>query len=95
MYFVLYKGLYDAILPWPFRQRVTLKLIDQNHREDVIDAFRPDLSSSSFQRPQGDSNIASGIPLFCPLSKLQDRRFAYVTDDVMFINITVDTSELQ
>ena len=35
-----------------------------------VDAFRPDPSSSSFQRPRRDMNIASGCPRFCSLSEL-------------------------
>lgn len=35
-------------------------LLDQNNREHIIDAFRPDVTSSSFQRPVTEMNIASG-----------------------------------
>ena len=91
LFFVLMRGQYDAILPWPFKQKVTLMLLDQNNREHVIDAFRADPSSSSFRRPQSVMNIASGVPLFCPLSRLEDRRYSYVKDDTMFVKIMADT----
>ena len=71
LFFVIMRGQYDAILPWPFKQKVTLMLLNQNNGEHVIDAFRPDPSSLSFRRPQSAMNIASGIPLFCPLSRLE------------------------
>ncbi len=64
-------------------------LLDQNNREHIIDAFRPDISSSSFQRPVSDMNIASGLPLFCPLSKL-DSKNSYIRDDTIFIKAIVD-----
>ena len=90
LFFVIMRGQYDAILPWPFKQKVTLMLLDQNNREHVIDAFRPDPSSSSFRRPQSAMNVASGVPLFCPLSRLEDRRFAYIKEDTMFFKVIVD-----
>jgi len=80
---------YDGLLHWPFKGKVVFTLIDQNNREHVIDAFRADPTSDSFRRPMSEMNIASGSPLFCPLSKLEDRRYAYVKDDEIFIKVTV------
>ncbi|KAJ7372383.1 hypothetical protein OS493_019833 [Desmophyllum pertusum] len=59
MFFVVMRGQYDALLRWPFRQKVTFMLLDQDNVEHVSDAFRPDPSSSSFQRPRRETNIAS------------------------------------
>lgn len=72
--------------------QVTFMLLDQNNREHAIDAFRPDLSSASFQRPQSETNVASGCPLFFPLSRLQSPKHAYIKDDTMFLKCIVDTS---
>ena len=94
VFFTIMKGPFDALLRWPFRQKVTLMWLDQNNREHVIDAFRPDPTSSSFKRPTQDMNIASGCPLFMPLSQLDSQRHAYVKDDVAFLRIIVDTSDL-
>uniref|UniRef100_H3CZ24 TNF receptor-associated factor n=1 Tax=Tetraodon nigroviridis TaxID=99883 RepID=H3CZ24_TETNG len=93
LFFVVMRGHSDALLKWPFNQKVTLMLLDQNNREHIIDAFRPDVSSSSFQRPVSDMNIASGCPLFCPLSKL-DCKNSYIRDDTIFIKVIVDLSGL-
>uniref|UniRef100_A0A4W3J001 TNF receptor-associated factor n=1 Tax=Callorhinchus milii TaxID=7868 RepID=A0A4W3J001_CALMI len=93
LFFVVMRGNYDALLRWPFKQKVTLMLMDQNNREHVIDAFRPDVSSSSFQRPVGDMNIASGCPLFCPLTKLESKN-SYTRDDTIFIKAIVDLTDL-
>jgi hypothetical protein len=38
-------------------------------------------------------NIASGCPLFMPLSKLDDASVSYVKDDVMFVNVCLDIAE--
>ncbi|KFQ22862.1 TNF receptor-associated factor 2, partial [Merops nubicus] len=83
LFFVVMKGDYDALLPWPFRHKVTFMLLDQNNREHVIDAFRPDLMSASFQRPVNDMNVASGCPMFLPLAKLQSPKHAYVKEDTL------------
>lgn len=78
---------------WAFLSQVTLMLLDQNNREHVIDAFRPDVNSSSFQRPVTDMNIASGCPLFCPVSKMEAKN-SYVRDDAIFIKAIVDLTGL-
>ncbi|XP_051965083.1 TNF receptor-associated factor 1-like [Xyrauchen texanus] len=92
LFFVIMKGDYDPVLSWPFRHKVTFFLIDQNHREHVIDAFRPDLSSASFHRPVSEMNVASGCPLFFPLGKLRSPKHAYCKDDTTYIKCVVDTS---
>ena len=92
IFFVVMRGEYDALLRWPFRQKVTMMLLDHDNVEHVIDAFRPDPSSSSFQRPRRESNIASGCPLFCSLSELNTH--AYIRDDTMFFKIIVDTVDI-
>ncbi|NXM26883.1 TRAF2 factor, partial [Oxyruncus cristatus] len=90
LFFVVMKGDYDALLPWPFRHKVTFMLLDQNNREHVIDAFRPDLASASFQRPVHDMNVASGCPTFLPLAKLQSPKHAYVKEDTLFLKCIIE-----
>ncbi|XP_026865798.2 TNF receptor-associated factor 1 isoform X1 [Electrophorus electricus] len=92
LFFVIMKGEYDPLLSWPFKHKVTFFLIDQNQREHVIDAFRPDLSSASFKRPVSDMNVASGCPMFFPLAKLHSPKHAYCRDDTLFIKCVVDSS---
>ncbi|KAM7434103.1 hypothetical protein ABFA07_015762 [Porites harrisoni] len=92
VFFVVMRGEYDALLRGPFRQKVTFILLDQNNVEHVIDSFRPDPNSSSFQRPRRETNIASGCPTFCSLSEVNNH--AYIRDDVMFLKVIVDTTDL-
>ncbi|NXH94794.1 TRAF2 factor, partial [Pachycephala philippinensis] len=92
LFFVVMKGDYDALLPWPFRHKVTFMLLDQNNREHVIDAFRPDLTSASFQRPVNEMNVASGCPMFLPLAKLQSPKHAYVKEDTLFLKCIIETN---
>ncbi|CAF4853104.1 unnamed protein product, partial [Rotaria sp. Silwood1] len=56
----------------------------------IIDSFRPDVRSSSFQRPRSEMNIASGIPKFFPLTMIQQEDNPYVRDDTMFIKVMVN-----
>ena len=91
VFFVVMRGQYDAILRWPFRQRITFMLLDQDNIEHVIDEFRPDPNSPSFQRPRREANIASGFPLFCSLTQLSRR--AYVHEDTMFLRVFVSDGE--
>ncbi|XP_029024338.1 TNF receptor-associated factor 2 [Betta splendens] len=93
LFFVVMRGKCDALLKWPFSQKVTLMLLDQNNREHIIDAFRPDITSTSFQRPISEMNIASGCPLFCPLAKLAGKS-PYLRDDTIFIKAIVDLTGL-
>ncbi|XP_027055627.1 TNF receptor-associated factor 3-like [Pocillopora damicornis] len=93
MFFVVMRGEYDALLPWPFLQKVHFRLIDQDRIRDAYDAFRPEPNSSSFKRPTSDMNIASGCPTF--ISHIELRQGGYIRNDTMFIKITVDTTGLQ
>lgn len=99
LYVVLIPGDFDALLPWPFRQTVSLSVLDQsgagNHRSLN---FRPDPTSKSFQRPVADSvsNVAVGFSCFIPLNKLETpQNAAYINDDTLFIKVKVDMAGLE
>ena len=84
IFFVLMRGEYDAVLEFPFSFKVTFCLFDQTPQQrHMIDSFRPDTKSNSFQRPRSDMNIASGIPKFCPLTIVHQDNNPYVRDDTM------------
>ena len=92
IFFVLMKGEYDPLLQWPFEPKVSLILVDQDHKEHLVQTFKPNTQSSSFQRPKTDMNVASGCPEFADLSILDNT--SYVKDDVMYIKAIVDTSKI-
>lgn len=94
LFFVIMRGHYDAMHSWPFKQKVTFIFLDQNGKEHVIDAFRPDGTSTSFKRPTTEMNIASGCPLFLPLVQLESPIHGYVKDNVAFIKIIVSLEDL-
>ncbi|XP_029316601.1 TNF receptor-associated factor 5-like isoform X2 [Cottoperca gobio] len=99
LYVVLMPGDFDALLPWPFKQTVSLSVLDQsgagNHQSL---SFRPDPTSKSFQQPAGESvsNVAVGFSCFVPLNKLETpQNAAYVKDDTLFVKVKVDMAGLE
>ncbi|CAF3433187.1 unnamed protein product [Rotaria sp. Silwood1] len=95
LFFVLMRGPNDAILKFPFNYKVTFCLYDQTPQQrHIIDSFRPDIKSNSFQRPRSEMNIASGIPKFFPLTMIQQEGNPYVRDDTMFIKVMVDFDDM-
>ncbi|CAF0726450.1 unnamed protein product [Adineta ricciae] len=105
IFLVILRGSYDSLLKWPFSYRVTFCLYDQRtlmesdknkQPKHVIESFRPDTRSASFQRPTSTMNIASGIPKFFSLANL-DRtaeRNRYIINDTMFIKVFIDFTGL-
>ncbi|XP_041379430.1 TNF receptor-associated factor 3-like [Gigantopelta aegis] len=94
LFFVLMRGEYDALMPWPFQQKVTLCLLDQGplgpQKNDLSDHFQPDPNSSSFKRPTTEMNIASGCPLFASHSVVENPRNNYLKDDTIYIKVVVE-----
>lgn len=90
--FVLMKGEYDPLLNWPFSSKVSMILVNQNQRKDIVQTFNPTPDSSSFQRPTTDMNVASGCPHFARLSVLDDTD--YVKDDTLYIKCIIDTNRI-
>ena len=82
------KGEYDALLLWPFKPTVTLMLLDQDQDRHISQSFEPVVNSSSFQRPHREMNVASGCPMFAPLSVLNNS--SYVKDDTMFLKCKIN-----
>ncbi|KAM6218428.1 TNF receptor-associated factor 5 isoform 2-T2 [Rhynchocyon petersi] len=96
LYFVVMRGEFDSLLQWPFRQRVTLMLLDQSGKKNhVMETFRADPNSSSFKRPDGEMNIASGCPRFVAHSTLENAKNTYIKDDTLFLKVAVDLTDLE
>lgn len=94
LFFVVQRGEYDALLPWPFKQKVSLMLLDQDSgTRHLVDSFRPDITSSSFKRPTSEMNVASGCPLFVSHSVLETPTF--LQDDTIYIKVVVDIEGLR
>ncbi|XP_052223971.1 TNF receptor-associated factor 3-like [Dreissena polymorpha] len=94
LFFVVMKGEYDALQEWPFKQRVTFCLLNQERGSHVVDSFQPDPTSSSFLRPQNNMNVASGCPLFVRLDALVSPDNGLLKDDTILLKIIVDRKDL-
>ena len=81
--FVLMRGEYDPLLEWPFEHKVSLIFVDQDQKKHLVQTFKPNIQSSSFQ------NV---VREFAKLSILDNS--SYVKDDVMYIKVVVDTSSI-
>lgn len=92
LFFIIMRGEYDALLPWPFRQKVTFKLLDQERTQDVTETFQPDPNSASFQRPYSEMNVASGCPQFCSHTVLNSRS-GYIKENTVFIKILTESTD--
>jgi len=93
VFFAIMKGKYDAILPWPFHQKVTFTLIDQQNdpakRKNVEMFFMADPSSSSSARATTDELVyMRGVPRFVSHKNLKTRR--YIVDDTLFLQAKID-----
>ena len=94
LFVYLMKGNFDPILPWPFRQTITLVLLSQDpHIKDIEQSFKPDSDSSSFRRPVSEMNVASGCPQFCPLDFLNDH--AYVRDNTLYLKASINIRRIE
>ena len=94
IYIVVLKGEYDAMLPWPFKKRVKLTLIDQQEdpvqRKNFSMQFIPDNDPDCFERPTREENIGDGFSYFISHEKLYSRR--YLVDNTLFLQGEIDSS---
>lgn len=94
VFFVIMKSEHDSLLSWPFKQSVQFTLINQvNQHNSISEAFSPDLSSPSFQKPTAEMNVASGFPKFTRQSILQNEEFTQ--GNTIFIKAQVDLTGLK
>lgn len=93
LFIILMKGEYDSITPWPFRQKVTFRLIDQqenlNDRVNIVNSLSGFRGNEGWNaRPLTEKSIGRGFSTFLAHTKLMERR--YIVDDTVFIRVEVD-----
>jgi len=90
---IVMKGEYDGVLSWPFNQRVTFTLIDQqdctDERENIEMHFRANPKLENFARPIAEENPGRGYARLVSHERLRSRR--YLVDDSLFIRVDVDS----
>lgn len=91
LYVILYKTDYDALLPWPFKNKVKIKLLDLNdsrsRRSHVVETLGNDRASSSFMRPINEHNPGWGFPRFVSHDELS--RKSYLRENSLFLKIMI------
>lgn len=96
LYIIIMKGEYDALLDWPFKQKITFYLINQgenkNHRTHQLSPNRslPNIKVV-FNRPTLKENLGIGNPCFVPHEIVNSGE--YVKDDTMFIKAIVEPTK--
>ena len=93
LFVVIMKSEYDDLLTWPFSHSVTITLINQTSpqilEKSITHKFKPNPSSSSFQRPKETFNIASGFPFFALINTtLRDSNFCQ--NDTIYFRVKLD-----
>nr|XP_033772953.1 TNF receptor-associated factor 2-like [Geotrypetes seraphini] len=96
LFLAIVKGDCDDVLPWPFRQKVTLMLVDQSGQQKHFrETFIPDTLSASFHKPKTHMNVASGSPQFIKHSLLLGIASPYLKNNAIYIKVIVDPTGLE
>ena len=90
VYIVLMKGEYDAINPWPFKNKLTITVFDQqadlDTRKNITAVLISENNQKVFARPVKEEN--EQCPCFHVFLKtLRSRR--YLVDDTLFLQVEV------
>ena len=86
-------GEYDALLPWPFHQRITFILVDQQEGSDekksIVMELTTDLTLSSCAKPSAGKVVkpSIGFARFVTHKNLKTRR--YIVNDSLLIQVEV------
>eukprot|EP00057_Strongylocentrotus_purpuratus_P025437 XP_011679911.1 PREDICTED: TNF receptor-associated factor 3-like [Strongylocentrotus purpuratus] len=96
LFLTIMKGSFDAVLPWPFKERITFQLVNQDDsiNKSIVEAFRPDPASSSFKKPTTEKNIGAGCPLFAKIQIIEDPKSGFIRDNTMYLKIICQTSDV-
>lgn len=85
-FIVAMKGEYDAILPWPFKNKVEVTVIDQQKdplpRENITRVL---IQEDGFERPVNDEHEVAGFVM--SQERLHSR--CYLVDDTLFLQFEI------
>ena len=89
IYFVIMRGAYDDILPWPFQNRIHLSLLNVRGRNNILKDIIPDPHLHYFYRPESARNVGYGYPKFIPLQRLLSEDSEFMASDSIFIRCKI------
>lgn len=92
LYLIIMRGEYDALLDWPFDQKITFYLLDQSEqRKHKMHQLSPNRSlpnvKAVFNRPTMKENLGIGNPSFVSHEIIDQNE--YIKDDSIFIKCEV------
>ena len=92
LYLIIMKGEYDALLDWPFDQKITFYLLDQGEqRKHKMHQLSPNRSlpnvKAVFNRPAMKENLGIGNPSFVSHEIIDQNE--YIKDDLIYIKCEV------
>ena len=92
VFYVIMKGEYDAILPWPFIKKVRFTIIDQQgrleDRQNIIQETTIRKPATCLSRPTlHENDMGFGFPSFTSQERLGTRK--YVVDDTLFLQVDI------
>ncbi|CAH1794213.1 unnamed protein product [Owenia fusiformis] len=91
IFIMMCKGKFDALLPWPFNQKITLGILNQLDRsEDYMDTFKPNKALNTWGKPVSDTNVPTGIPKFLDLGRVLDPSQGFVNEDTLFVKVSIE-----
>ncbi|XP_031554759.1 TNF receptor-associated factor 5-like [Actinia tenebrosa] len=96
IFLIIMRGKYDALLPWPYSNRIKFVLIDQKRyktqRKNIIMDIVPDVTLEGYQRPKSERNPGVGIWKFAAHDVVENE--GYVVGDEMFIKCEVEPFDI-
>ena len=85
------EGEYDAVLPWPFHQKVSFTLIDQQEeskeKKNITMEFISDPSLASSVRPTKVEKPGIGFTRFISHKNLKTSR--YILNDSLLLHVEI------
>ncbi|KAL5476301.1 hypothetical protein EMCRGX_G026227 [Ephydatia muelleri] len=96
LYFVVMKGPFDDVVPWPFQQRVILTLLSCNagapggtSAGNIVKDILPDPRLHYFSRPRDVRNVGYGYHKFIPTTRLEMDNSEYVGSGCIYLRAVV------
>lgn len=89
LYFVIMKGCYDDLLPWPFKKLVEVTVYNRNVRGlSKHETYKTGKNLATMGKPETEFNAAIGNPKFIKLEDLRTNGF--IIEDGLFFQLCVN-----
>ncbi|XP_067868468.1 TNF receptor-associated factor 1-like isoform X2 [Heterodontus francisci] len=90
LYYILLKGQYDALTPWPYKENVKLALLNlRDRQQSMLKICIASAQDPALQRPVATMNAPLGFSMFVTSSEFNQRFSEFVDSDEMFVGAEV------